>query len=766
MTDWHTWSRIVDAAQDPRHRNAVQQFLVQAELSADIPPAIDEKFLAPRREAGASGEECAYLLCNLGFAALVAGSQQSAEFAIACGRVAERHAPDHPDLELRRGFLSSKGASILALLADQPHILWAEALECCSGYMSAIDRRLEILPGEAVEPNAMAAYSFAGQLLQRLRSRGTAGFYSREIGRLVSTALDLAGRLPPSLMPRLWQSILPGTDASILFRLTGALAERTLRLGAGASDAASIGIAYADDVLSEPGRLSGSELAELRQYKAELLLQAGREAEAREIARSLADSPNEADRRRSTTIEARRLLLNGDPQSTSALLDKIAPVPGRVVDDWCASWLGESDDGHWTSDAGMPSGFDPARETRGLQALAAAASNDSPGVVAAADRFGGFLADSIMTDRGFWSRKLGRSGDVEIPATEAAEPVTALHEILETLGDGTAVVQVARIENTLLTVVARRKEGETSIRLSPDPCDARGLCAAHRSWDRSRFDAIRGDADRDVEVAFSALMGEVRRVWQEPLDALLDDGLSQVVFVGDDFIDTPLHALRIGGGDECLAERVPVAWAPSLNVLRASVASVPSGVSLHNGARLGVLGSTEAGAAEADAIASALGSDPIRLVSPADARDWQKLADCGVLHLDARLRLNGQRPFESVLESDEMSLTISDLMTRLNLPQGALVSALACETALAAMSRAPGFDVATTFLAAGARNVLSSAWETERELAADLTRTFFERRAEGETPSVAFGQALTALRSAKPSLPDVAWAGMRMVGAP
>ncbi len=82
------------------------------------------------------------------------------------------------------------------------------------------------------------------------------------------------------------------------------------------------------------------------------------------------------------------------------------------------------------------------------------------------------------------------------------------------------------------------------------------------------------------------------------------------------------------------------------------------------------------------------------------------------------------------------------------------------------MAGPPGFDLAGVLLAAGARNVLASCWQTEPELAAEMTKTFFRRWAEGEAPAAAFGQALKALRSARPSLPDHAWAGLRIVGAP
>ena len=112
--NWDGWARIVDAAQDPRLRDTVQKFLAEADLSGEIPATLDEKFLAPGRSAGATGEECAYVLCNLGFAALAAaGSKGSAEFAMACGRLIEQLAPDSPDLALRRHFLSVKAGLVV-----------------------------------------------------------------------------------------------------------------------------------------------------------------------------------------------------------------------------------------------------------------------------------------------------------------------------------------------------------------------------------------------------------------------------------------------------------------------------------------------------------------------------------------------------------------------------------------------------------------------------------------------------------------------------
>ncbi|MFQ5982146.1 MAG: hypothetical protein ACE5KS_02115, partial [Woeseiaceae bacterium] len=183
--DWDEWSRVVEAAQDPRHRGAVQKFLAQADLSAEIPAALDEKVLAPRRSAGATGEQCAYVLCNLGFGALRAGSKGSAEFAMACGRLVEQLGPDTPDLALRRHFLSAKGELVVAVLTDQPHLLWNNVAERCTAYLRTLDHHLDALPSESVESNAMAAYSFAGQFLSRIHKIRAVEHYADEISQLV-----------------------------------------------------------------------------------------------------------------------------------------------------------------------------------------------------------------------------------------------------------------------------------------------------------------------------------------------------------------------------------------------------------------------------------------------------------------------------------------------------------------------------------------------------------------------------------------------------
>jgi CHAT domain-containing protein len=77
------------------------------------------------------------------------------------------------------------------------------------------------------------------------------------------------------------------------------------------------------------------------------------------------------------------------------------------------------------------------------------------------------------------------------------------------------------------------------------------------------------------------------------------------------------------------------------------------------------------------------------------------------------------------------------------------------------------FDVASSLLRVGARFVVGSLWLVVEDCAKTFTAEFYERIAQGEFPSFAFGAAVRALKqnrhdesSARPVPPDHAiyWA--------
>jgi len=134
------------------------------------------------------------------------------------------------------------------------------------------------------------------------------------------------------------------------------------------------------------------------------------------------------------------------------------------------------------------------------------------------------------------------------------------------------------------------------------------------------------------------------------------------------------------------------------------------------------------------------------------------------LHILTHATHNARAPFDSLIGAGSLDLRVDELIAGLDLPQCELVSNIVCESALPSMLRAPGFDLSAVFLAAGARNVLASTWVVNDDLASKLAQLFVEHWVSGHAPSDAFQRALRCLR-AEP-LPDVCWAGMRLVGAP
>ncbi len=759
--NWAEWSRVVEAAQDPRHRDVVQRFLAQAELSAEVPAAIDAKILAPRRSEGATGEQCAYILCNLGFASLVTGTQGAAEFAKACGRLVERLGPDTPDLALRRLFLSTKGELITAVLTDQPHLFWGDVGERCTAYLRALNDCLDALPGESIEHNAMAAFSFAAQFLSRIHDMHAVERYADEISQLVAAALSLANQLLPAFVSRMWNNLLPGKDAAVMFRQVGALAELSLQPDEPSAGHATTGLAYLDDILAQHASRSAPDRDRALLTRAQLLLLSGRETEALEQALSFEDADDSSVRGMAIAIAARCKLEVADPQAAANLLAQVAPTTDQVLQSWRAAWMGDTDGEIW---AQQPDAFSSPQDKQNiwrLQAVAAAELRDLSGFTQAANRCTGFLVDSLLHDRQRWVERNPQASDVQ--------PETVLDEIFESLSDGSALLQVVKTDEGILTWVARKQNGRTTQFIAPDRPDVKRLLHLHKTWSRAYFDSRRNgtaslqDAP-DISAAFSALMDEMDRNWSALLLELLDDGVTQLILVGDDLVDLPFHATRTGAGDERLLDRVPVTYAPSLRTLRACLDRTPIDPSKRTGVEL--VGLVEAGLDDGDAVAAILETKRCKPAPPVDEAFWKQVAAARVLHIAARASHVARRPMDSLIGAGSLDLSFGELLASLDLTQCDVVSNVHGESVLPSTLRAPGLDLAALFLAAGARSVLASTWCTKDELASELTRLFFRNWSAGQAPSSALREASLQLRSERPALADFHWAGMRLVGAP
>lgn len=786
--NWDEWSRVVDAAQDPKYRDSVAKFLAQADLSGEIPPALDAQVLAPRRSAGATGEQCAYLLCNLGFAALaVAASKGSAEFAMACGRLVEQLAPNSQDLAFRRHFLSSKAALAVAALTNQPHLHWDDVAERYTAYFRAIYDHLETLPAESVEPNATAAYSFTGQFLSRLLKLAAVKHYALEVSQLIEIALGLASRLPSTFVSRMWTTVMPGMDAGIFFRQIGAMAECSLQLDEHSPDHAKRGLAYIDEILSQSEVQSAPDLEIYLQIRAELLLLSGRNAEASEQAETLESSPEPSVRECANAIKARCHLKTGNPELAAELLAQVAPTTDQALERWRTSWIGDAAEGRWTAQADKFSPLQDQQLIWRLQAVAAADLDSMPVFLETTNRSTGFLVDSLFQDRQEWVdrmraaignkpsgsnrvRALPPERPIEKTTVAELDPMDTLDEILAQLVDGTALLQVINTEEGILTWVARKRGGEVSLFVAPDRPDAKRLTEVHAQWSRAYFNSMRHGAgspevNAKCEALFSGLMDEVRRNWGDLLQGLVEDGITQLILIGDDLVDIPLHAVLTGDGNERLIDRMPVTYVPSLCALRVCTSRTPLNESQRGGVALRSLIDSGADSADADAVATTLGT-PLHKLAPVDASFWSDAAAAQVLHIVAHATHNARAPFDSLLGAGWLDLDVAELIAALDLPQCEIVSNVACESAVPSTLRAPGLDLAAVFLAAGARSVLASTWVVRDELASELTQLFFRHWVSGQAPAEAFQRALRQLRAQRPTLPDVYWAGMRLVGAP
>jgi hypothetical protein len=451
--------------------------------------------------------------------------------------------------------------------------------------------------------------------------------------------------------------------------------------------------------------------------------------------------------------------------------------------------MGDTADGYWTTQASAYSRPEDSQVICRLLALAADDAADAPAFLGAASRSTGFLVDSLFQDRQKWVdrmravvdnnpsrsnrvRMLPTEPPITIPAAADVDPMTALDEIFAQLVDGAALLQVIKTGEGILTWIARKRGRDVSVFVAPGRPHVNRLTEAHKPWARAYFNFLRhGAAPPEFEatatVLFSRLMDEVRRNWGDLLQELVDDGITQLVLVGDDLVDIPLHAVPTGSGNERLIDRVQVTYVPSLGALHACISRKRLDESKRKGVALRALFDSDLDSADAtaDALAATLETKPCKL-SPGAASFWTDAAAAQVLHIDARATHNARVPFDSLIGAGWLDLSIAELIAGLNLPHCEIVSNVAGESAFPSMLRAPGLDLAAVFLAAGARSVLASTWVVKDELASELAQLYFQRWVSGYAPAEAFQRALRHLRAQQPTLEDFYWAGLRLVGAP
>jgi CHAT domain-containing protein len=96
-------------------------------------------------------------------------------------------------------------------------------------------------------------------------------------------------------------------------------------------------------------------------------------------------------------------------------------------------------------------------------------------------------------------------------------------------------------------------------------------------------------------------------------------------------------------------------------------------------------------------------------------------------------------------------LSEDDILSMHALRQRPLIVLSACETAMGGDGSSELFDVASCFLRVGARFVAGSLWLVVEDCATTFTAEFYERLAQGDSPSFAFVAAVRALKQKRHS---------------
>jgi tetratricopeptide (TPR) repeat protein len=122
------------------------------------------------------------------------------------------------------------------------------------------------------------------------------------------------------------------------------------------------------------------------------------------------------------------------------------------------------------------------------------------------------------------------------------------------------------------------------------------------------------------------------------------------------------------------------------------------------------------------------------------------------------LLLAGWTPQDSVL-------TARDIY-RVPLPQASLVTMSACNTALGPTSRGDEiYSLTSAFIAAGAKNVITTLWSVPDESTATLMALFYKNIASGMDYAEALRQAQLAMIADPKTSDSSLWAGFELVGA-
>ncbi len=808
------WCEVLCAAPDKTFQAELRAFLLSVDLASKRPSEIDHVCLAPLRKAGhVNSEQCAGSWCNVGLVLTQLPNQTPAiaRFAIGAATLTRHLAGSAIPLKLWGHFLSTKGFLTLATLEESTSpAKCRRLLEEAKDYVDAfVEHLAEIDPAKLEEELGVTYSATVGALLHLVVDRRALGSLDDDIATLVDAQINLASRISAELMERVWHRTMTGFDAAGFVRLVGACSNGNLALARDDLDRARRALSHADAFLSRR-ELTADLKERIAVVRAMMLHKLGRVNEALTQLRELPKDPEEPDRRSNATLEAECLFELGDLSQARSLLLTAAMTPDDAIQDWRTQWLATTPAGNPMTDLRLSSPLEKSQPEWRLLAMIDAKLGDLNRAQEWVEYATGFLVDSLIRDRLEWiaTMRARLSGpainlrawgvpsqwDDEIerdllapaglaptvpqptavisnPTKPSVSSLEALREILESGKGRSALIETLSTEHGILTLCARLHEGEVRIEAAPTTPKSNEMFSHLRNWDQCYLKRLRhnqeiGDLDSEASTLFERVLEETEKIFGSVVMNLVADGITDLMFVADDlFVDLPIHAIRLEPSGQRLIDHVRVSYAPSVYALWVSLQRDCLATNKRRTLALRGLIDLSLAAADAEArdVAAILGSARFDL-DPTATEFWAQMSAAEVLHIVAHGRHNVLTPLSSLVMAGWVDLGLTKLIAGLDLPRCDVVSNLICESAYPAVRRAPGLDISSVFLAAGARTVLASTWVVRDDIASSFCRLFFKHWVSGMRASQAFQESVVDIRMSEPGMPDWCWAGIRLVG--
>jgi hypothetical protein len=808
------WCEVLGAAPDLSFEAELRAFLMSVDLASERPSEIDHFCLAPLREAGLVRiDQCGSSWCNVGLVLtkLPIQTPAIARFAIGSATLTKQFSANSIPLKLRAHFISTKG--FLTLAASEESTSPSKCrrlLKEAKDFVAALDEHLEAIDPSGLGQELASTFNATVEALWHVVvDRHALGSLDDDIAALVDVQISLASRIDPELMERVWHLVMTGFHAGVFLRLVGALGCGNLALDREDLDMARRAVSHADALLSR-GELADEWKERIALVRATMLHKLGRVSEALAQLRLLPASVADSVRRSRATIEAWCLYELGDLSQARALLNTVAATPDDAVQDWRTQWVATTPGGNPITDLRLASALENSQPEWRLLALIDAKLGDLNGAQQWMEYATGFLVDSLIKDRLEWIATMrarlsgpainfrawaastewndeieqdllapnGLAPTVPQPTAAVSRPNThstssreALREILESGEGRSALIEILSTEHGILTFSARLREGEVQIEPPSTTPRSNELFGHLRNWDHYYLKRLRhnpkiGALDADAATLFERVLAETENIFGEVVMNLVAEGITDLMFVVDDLVvDLPIHAIRLRASGQRLIDHVRVSYAPSVYALWVSQQRNCLATSGRRAPALRGLIDLNLPAANAEAtdVAGILGSARCDL-DPTLAQFWTQMSEAEVLHIVAHGRHNVLTPLNSLVMAGWVDLGLTKLVAGLDLPRCDVVSNLICESAYPAVRRAPGLDISSVFLAAGARTVLASTWVVRDDIASRFCRLFFEHWVSGTRPAQAFQESVVRLRKDEPEIPDWCWAGLRLVG--